>query len=160
MVRLRRNAWAFPALLGRDPRLKGLKIGFEHLQAAVNVQHWNPHHRMASHAVHPSATFLRFSLGGRENIPVILAGPSNVDFADPGQGALFSLINATAALLIHEPAADPEHFSQLLSHRLSLAGMTLALHALSEVACQEFIKVHEQLEKEIRQEFDLAEEGD
>jgi Family of unknown function (DUF5677) len=47
----RRNAWAVPALLRRNPELKGANIGFEHLQSAVNIQHWTPYHRMASHAV-------------------------------------------------------------------------------------------------------------
>jgi hypothetical protein len=58
----RRNAWAVPALLRRNPELKGAKIGFEHLQSAVNIQHWTPYHRMASHAIHPSATFFALTL--------------------------------------------------------------------------------------------------
>jgi len=66
-----RYAWAVPALLRRDPKLKGAKIGFEHLQTAVSISHWTPYDRMASHAVHPSATFIRFSLGSDEDVPVI-----------------------------------------------------------------------------------------
>jgi len=94
--------WAYPALFRHNLLLKGAKIGFEHLQSAVQVQHWNSYHRMASHAVHPSATSIRFILGLREKIPLILAGPSNADLADPGQGALLSLTNATAALMTYE----------------------------------------------------------
>jgi hypothetical protein len=142
-------AWARPALLRHDPKLKGNKIGFDHLQAAVNVQHWTPDYRMASHAVHPSATFIRFSLGSREDIPVMLAGPSNADLADPGQGALNSLAHATAALLTYESQSDSlEH----LEHRVSLSAMVFALKGLSDFASAEFVKVHRELEDEIRKE--------
>jgi hypothetical protein len=61
---------------------------------------------MASHAVHPSAAFVRSSLGSHEDIPVILAGPSNADLAEAGLGAVISLTKATAALLRYEP---PSH---------------------------------------------------
>jgi hypothetical protein len=140
-------AWARPALLRHNSKLKGDKIGFDHLQAAVNVQHWTPYYRMASHAVHPSSTFIRSHLGGRVDIPVILAGPSNADLADPGQGALISLTNATAALLTYESGS-----LELTEFRLSLSAMVLSLHALSDSASREFIKVHRQLEDEIRAE--------
>jgi len=104
---------------------------------------------MASHAVHPSATFIRFSLGSREDIPVMLAGPSNADLADPGQGALNSLAHATAALLTYESQSDSlEH----LEHRVSLSAMVFALKGLSDFASAEFVKVHRELEDEIRKE--------
>jgi hypothetical protein len=54
-------AWAHPALLRHNSNLKAAKIGFAHLQAAVKIEHWTPYHRMASHAVHPSAAFIRFT---------------------------------------------------------------------------------------------------
>jgi Transposase domain (DUF772) len=63
-------AWARPALLRHNSKLKGDKIGFDHLQTAVNVQHWTPYYRMASHAVHPNATFIRSHLGSRVDVPV------------------------------------------------------------------------------------------
>jgi len=143
-----RYAWAVPALLRRDANLKGAKIGFEHLQRAVDVPHWTPYHRMASHAVHPSATFVRFNLGSREDIPVILAGPSNADLADPGQGAVLSLTKATAALLTFESGSEIAQLNQ----RVGLSAMITALNALAEFASREFIKVHKQLEKEIEAE--------
>ncbi len=147
----RRNAWAVPALLRRNPELKGAKIGFEHLQSAVNIQHWTPYHRMASHAIHPSATFIRFSLGSREGVPVILAGPSNADLAEAGQGAALSLTNATAALLIYEPESrDVEH----LKPKVGLSAMVTALSALADIASRKFVEVDRQLEREIRSEKD------
>src|SRR5207253_7548072 len=103
----------------------------------------------ASHAVHPSATFIRFSLGSREDVPVIMAGPSNADLADPGQGALLSLTNATAALLTYETGSGS---LQRLEHRVSLSAMVLTLNVLSDFASREFIKVHRELEDERRTE--------
>jgi len=143
-------AWAHPALLRRDPQLKGNKIGFQHLQAAVEIQHWTPRHRMASHAVHPSATFARFNLGSREDKHEVLPGASNADLADPGQNALFSLTNATAALVIFEPGSDD--ITEHLQHRGALGAMAKALSTLSKIASEEFMKVHLQLEDEIRAE--------
>ncbi len=142
-------AWARPALLRHHPELKGAKIGFEHLQAAVNIQHWTPQHRMASHAIHPSATFLRFSLGSREEEPVILAGPSNADLAEAGQGAVLSLTKATAALLTHVPESRGIEY---LKHQVRLSAMATALSVLADMASREFVKVHHELEEEIRVE--------
>jgi hypothetical protein len=139
--------WARPALLRLNPALKGNKIGFDHLQAAVKIEHWTPYFRMASHAVHPSATFLRFSLGSERENRVIMAGPSNADLADPGQGALISLTNATAALLTYQPESDS---IRSLEYKAALSAMVLALKAISDIATDEFIKVHRELEDEIR----------
>jgi hypothetical protein len=140
-------AWALPALVRQNPALKGQKIGFDHLQGAVNIQHWTPYFRMASHAVHPSATFIRFNLGNRQDSNVIMAGPSNADLADPGQGALLSLTNATAALITYTSESDSmEH----LEHQAALSAMVLALQVLSDTANKEFVKVHRELEDEIR----------
>ncbi len=137
-------AWALPALLRHNSELKGRRIGFDHLQTAVNVQHWTPYYRMASHAIHPSATFIRSHLGTRLDVPVILAGPSNADLADPGQGALLSLTNATAALLMYEPSS-----LDLIDCRVSLSAMVLSLNVLADSAISEFIKTHQQLENEM-----------
>jgi hypothetical protein len=46
--------------------LKGAKIGFEHLQAAVEIEHWTPPHRMASHAVHPRLLSFALALGAEK----------------------------------------------------------------------------------------------
>jgi hypothetical protein len=140
-------AWARPALLRHNSKLKGDKIGFDHLQTAVNVQHWTPYYRMASHAIHPSATFIHSHLGSREDVPVILAGPSNADLADPGQGSLLSLAKATAAFLTYE-----SNSLELMEFRLSLSAMVLSLSSLADTASSEFINVDRQLEDEIRAE--------
>jgi hypothetical protein len=77
-------AWARPALLRQNQNRKGDKIGFDHLQAAVNVEHWTPDYRMASHAVHPSATFIQFNLGSRQDVPVMLGKAGTLGVAYPG----------------------------------------------------------------------------
>ena len=77
----------------------------------------------------------------------MLAGPSNADLVNPGQGALLALTNATAALVAYESESDT---FQTVTPRASLSAMALALKALSEYASNEFIKVHRELEDEIR----------
>lgn len=142
-------AWARPALERRNAALKGQKLGFEQVQAAVNIDHWTPYFRMASHAIHPSATFLRFNLGNEPDSLVLMAGPSNADLAEAGQGAMLSLSNATAALLTYRPASES---LDNVKHQAAMSVMTLTLAELSNAAARDFIEAHQQLEEEIRAE--------
>lgn len=82
--------WAHPVIKKRLALSKGQRIGFEHLQAAVQIEHWSPWYRMASHAVHPTATFLHRNIGLRDELDdeVLLAGRSDFGLADPGQALL------------------------------------------------------------------------
>lgn len=138
--------WARTALESRNLSLKGQMLGFKHLESAVKIDHWTPHYRMASHSVHPSATSIRFGLGTRASSPVLLAGPSNVDLAEAGRGALVSLTLATASFLNYE---HNQPTIENLEHSLSMAAMVQGLNAIADVAIQEFLKVDQQLESEI-----------
>jgi hypothetical protein len=96
-----------------------------------------------------SATFLRYSLGNREELNVILAGPSNADLAESGQGAVLSLTKATAALLTY---ASESVGIERLNHDIGLSAMVTALSSLADTTSKEFIKVHRALEREMRAE--------
>lgn len=145
--------WALAALETRDPSLKGKRIGIKHLQNAVRIEHWTPYYRMASHAIHPSATSIRFGLGTRENTPVILAGPSNVDLTEPGRGALVSLTLATASLLSYQGHLDT---FQSFEPSLSLGATIQALNTLVDLAIKAFMEADQKLESEIRSESEPA----
>jgi hypothetical protein len=141
--------WARAALEQRNPTFKG-RIGIEHIQDAIRIEHWRPYYRMASHAVHPSATFLRFNLGAPSDSPILLAGPSNAGLAEPGQGALLSLGHATAALLTYDGSDAP--LTSYIQQRMEMIAMVLALNEIIGSACETFAKVEEQLDKEIKSE--------
>jgi hypothetical protein len=149
--------WARAAIEQRDPIFKG-RIGIEHIQDAIQIEHWRPYYRMASHAVHPSATFLRFNLGTPSDSPVLLAGPSNSGLSEPGQGALLSLGHATSALLTYD-GNDNVPITAYLQQRLGLIAMVLALNETITAACDTFAKVEEQLDREIESEPEARIDG-
>jgi hypothetical protein len=67
-----------------------------------------------------------------------LAGPSNADLAEAGQGAVLSLTKATAALLTYAPESrDVEH----LEPKVGLSAMVTALIALADIASREFVEI-------------------
>jgi hypothetical protein len=139
--------WARPAVEKHTPRLKKKWIGFEHLQAVIQTEHWKPYYRMASHSVHPSATFIRFQLGTREEIRTLLAGPSNADLGDPGQSALIALGNSMASLLIYA-AEHNDGAVERCERVMSLSACAMTYSAYLELACKAFGDVHQELEKE------------
>ena len=138
--------WARSALESRNPSLKGQKLGFKQLENAVKIEHWTPHYRLASHAVHASATSIRYGLGTREDTPVILAGPSNVDLTEAGRGALVSLVLATSSFLCYQKTQPT---LEDMESSLSMTAMVQALNALTDVAIKAFFKVDQELENEI-----------
>ena len=64
---------------------------------------------------------------------VLLAGPSNVGLADPGQSTAISLLQVTTALLTTEPVFDCIVTSKILA-------------MITEEVKSAFIKVHEEME--------------
>jgi len=146
--------WARAAIANRNSGFKG-RIGIEHIQDAIQVEHWRPYYRMASHAVHPSATFLRFNLGTRSDSRILLAGPSNSGLSDPGQGALMSLGHATGALLTYDNSEGNEEtseFARRASQRMELIVMAFSLSEVIQAACETFVKIEKELEQEIIEE--------
>ena len=85
--------WAAPALGDKQPSLA-------EIERAVQLDHLRPYYRMASDNVHANSHGAFYKLGvfspGRA---ILLAGPSNMGLAEPGQGAALSLGQVTAALV-------------------------------------------------------------
>lgn len=73
---------------------------FRDIEEAVGLDHLRPFYKMASHNVHadPKGVFFRLGLWPQAD-DVLLAGPSNVGLADPGQGVALSLAQITVTLL-------------------------------------------------------------
>lgn len=92
--------WASDALGINDPN-------FSEIERDVNLDHWRPFYRLASHNVHANPKGVLFKLGlfpGNENL--LLAGPSSAGLADPGQSAALSLAQITTWLLTTRPNID------------------------------------------------------
>ena len=91
---------------------------------------------MASHNIHAGPKGLSFKLGmGPGSGPILLAGPSNTGFADPADGASFSLTQITTALLLKRPDLDA-----LVACRVLLA--------LQNALANEFLRTQARLEKQ------------
>lgn len=80
---------------------------FSDVEQNIGLQHWRPYYRMASHNIHanPKGVFFKLGLipGYKE---VLLAGPSNTGFADPGHGTVLSLLQLAATLLLTRSNLD------------------------------------------------------
>ena len=77
------------------------KRGFAGIAQSIDMGHWSPYVRMASHGVHAGPHGGFFDLGLPAEIDAIPAGPSHFGLADPGMNALVSLMQSTVALLNH-----------------------------------------------------------
>lgn len=119
---------------------KSRGISFADIEKDVQLDHLRPYYRMASHGVHGNPKGLIFDIGNIEKeIPIynrtMLAGASNAGLADPGQSALISLNQCTAAFLTYKNDLDTLMKLQVLD---SFVGE----------ACQAFIEIHRNLERE------------
>lgn len=101
--------WAAHALAKGDPT-------FSNIEEAIGLGHWRPHYKLASHNVHanPKGVFLKLGLHS-EGQELLLAGPSNTGFADPGHSTAISLLQITASLLTLKPNLDRLSICHILS---------------------------------------------
>lgn len=112
-------------------------VSFSDIEEDVGLDHLRPYYRMASHGVHANPKGLIFDIGNfNREIPgynrTMLAGASNAGLADPGQAALISLNQCTAALLT-------------LKNDLETLMKVKVLDSFVHEACQAFIEVHREL---------------
>jgi hypothetical protein len=68
--------WASQHLAKKKPT-------FKDIEAAVQIDHFRAHYRLASHSVHANPKGVFFALGMLPETQVLLAGPSNAGLADP-----------------------------------------------------------------------------
>lgn len=105
------------------------------LEAQIELKHLRPYCRMASDNVHANAHGTYFRLGANEYTDeVLLAGPSVLGLADPGQLTAISLNQITETLITSRPNLDGEIVSNVLQGLLEEIG-------------DAFIQVHRRVEK-------------
>ena len=89
--------WASQALGLQRP-------SFADIERSINLDHMRPYFKLACYSNHAGSKGLRYDLGnalvpvGRE---VLLAGPSDAGFFDPGYSTAISLFQVTVCLLTH-----------------------------------------------------------
>jgi ElaB/YqjD/DUF883 family membrane-anchored ribosome-binding protein len=95
-----RYGWACEALGKSNPT-------FSELEQDVELGHLRPYYRMASHNVHSNPKGITFRLGTVEvREEILLAGPSDAGFAEPGHGCAVSLQQVNVSLLKTKPNVD------------------------------------------------------
>ena len=96
----------------------------------AELERWRPYYKMASRSVHANIKGITKSLGlppGEEHI--LLAGASDVGFADPGHGTAISLLQITTTMLTSKSNIDAILYCAVLKK-------------LEEEIGQEFLKTH------------------
>lgn len=74
---------------------------FADLETVAGLAHLRSYYKWASHEVHADAHGIAANLITHNGGQALLAGPSNVGLADPGQSALISLHQITTTMLVH-----------------------------------------------------------
>jgi hypothetical protein len=123
--------WAANALAKERPT-------FADIEAAASLEYLRPFYRLASHPLHANPKALTHSLAWDEGSRERAYAPSNSGFVDPAQGALISLAQVTAALLL---AVAPEEQVYWLPRYQALA-------TLVDDAIDLFVVTQEELDAE------------
>jgi Family of unknown function (DUF5677) len=79
---------------------------FSEIEAKISVEHWRPYYRLASYSVHANPKGILFKMGMPHSSDLLLMGPSNYGFADPGQSTPLSLNQVSAAWGTVSPTLD------------------------------------------------------
>lgn len=74
------------------------KWNFAGIEQTIEFKFMRSFYKMANNSVHSGAKGFIYTLGQYESNEVMLAGPSNYGFADPGQNTAFSLFQTTLTL--------------------------------------------------------------
>ncbi len=100
---------------------------FRDIEKNTSLERLRPYYRMASHNVHANPKSVFFKLGLSPNGPdVLLAGPSNMGLADPGQLTAISLGQMTVALLAGKTDIDRLVISTILAELMDEIGEEFA----------------------------------
>jgi hypothetical protein len=118
-----------------SPLIPGKRPSFSDIEQKVGLDHFRPYYKLASHNVHANPKGIFHKLGLLPGRNVLLAGPSNVGLAEPGQGAAISLGQITAALLNTETNLD----------KLVILNI---LKMLTDEICHEFVSAETLLAEE------------
>ena len=91
--------WASDPKWNSDP-------GFADIERCVEMAHMRGHYRMASHGVHANPKSIMFKIGLANRLNVLLAGPTNTGFADPGHLTAIALTQISSVLFSLLPTFD------------------------------------------------------
>ncbi len=91
------------------------RINFRDIEEYVGLEHLRPFYKMACHNIHanPKGVFFKLGLYPMES-ETLLAGPSNLGLADPGNGTALSLLQVTVCLLTSKSTIDGLIISEIL----------------------------------------------
>jgi hypothetical protein len=99
--------WALPYLRRSRPRPgKNWTPAFRDLEVAAGRAAMRSHYKLACHNVHAGPHSIFFRLGLLGDNSVLLAGPSNAGFVEPGQNAALTLTQITTLLLAENHDLD------------------------------------------------------
>lgn len=113
----------------------GYAPDYRTIEATTYLAHYRSYYRMASHPIHAGPKGIAFDLGHFGPEGMMLAGPSNAGFVDPGYGMCLSLTQITDVYLNLQPSA-----STLVSRRVLLR--------LTDRAGEALITAHRKLEED------------
>jgi hypothetical protein len=95
------------------------------IQEAATIDYLSPYYKMASHNVHANPKGVFFKLGLVYESEVLLAGPSNAGFADPGHATALSLMQISSVLMRQDPTADSLVTIKVMQHLVNEIGDAL-----------------------------------
>lgn len=104
----RENGWALAAF-GRKcspdhDADRGCRVTIKEIELGVDLEHWRPAYRMASHSVHAGPRAIHWNLETGDTSELILVGPSDGGLYEPIVMATKSLLHATTALVLYRPS--------------------------------------------------------
>ena len=111
------------------------KWSFKGIEETIEFGSFRPFYKMANNYVHSGSKGFLFKLGLYNTDNIMLAGPSDYGFADPGQNTAFSLMHTTLTLVEFETYLENSAYVELFRK---------FINRISD----EFVKVQKQMESE------------
>jgi hypothetical protein len=114
---------------------------FSKLEELAGMAHMQPWYKLTSHAVRAGSKGAALGVKKRGAHQFMMAGPSNIDLADPGHGALIALTQVTICLLLRTRVDSiPEEPLRIL--------VAKTLLELTDKAGDAFLTAHQKLERD------------
>ena len=130
--------WAADALKSNRPT-------FAAITASVDMSHWKPYIRMASHGIHSGPRGSYWDLGLPTDLEMAIpAGPSHFGLADPGMNTMISLGQLSTLLLEYVlwfDTEDDEAFEPAVARHAQFMTTMKALLAVQDVGCRVFAEI-------------------
>jgi hypothetical protein len=120
--------------------LRKKKVTFRELEEAADKALMRSHYKMASQKVHAGSKGIFHQLGVESGSNVVLSGPSDVGFAEPGQNCAIALVQITVILLSERRGV------------LDVIVMMKVLLLLQDEIIDEFVRVERSLTRDRNKE--------